>query len=313
MDEDLETASPGTQLRHTLSGLPLLGDDLYLRLQATNLGLVDDFLSELESSLRAEYFQEDRTPLPSAAFLSALSQLWIFGVYELLRTWRQRAREAIALADQLQGLTLGERTSRLEKERERIRETSPYGDDLHDGRWSIVTRIDTEPTFVDTIRAAYDKSEWLFRRLEALRVHLGKHEVPKQKRVPALWPGYGRIDPENGSIYYQFLTRPPQVDVLSRRDVGEMCRDLITDKSNAMLPRAVRDQLRSIAEFGYGAKMVSATLKDGRKFDDVIVVCDCEISAVGTFPDLPFDAREVISVESQIKREDLQNSVPPKV
>ena len=31
--------------------------------------------------------------------VSALSQLWIFGVYEMLRTWRQRLQDVLKFAD----------------------------------------------------------------------------------------------------------------------------------------------------------------------------------------------------------------------
>lgn len=41
------------------------------------------------------------------------------------------------------------------------------------------------------INEAYDRTEPLFRRFEALRMNLAKHEVPKTKGVPSLAPGYG--------------------------------------------------------------------------------------------------------------------------
>jgi hypothetical protein len=287
-----------TELAQALQNLPLFGDDIYLRMQAINLGLVDDFLADLESRLLAEYMQADGTPLPSAAFLSALSQLWIFGVYELLRTWRQRVREATSLAAKLQPASTQERQRLLESERQRIRETSPYGMDIEDGRRCIVQRIDEDPAFVDAIRAAADKIESVFRKIEALRVHLAKHEVPKTKGAPAFAPGYGRIDMDNGSICYEFLVRPPEVDNLSRRDVADACRELVTDKTAMMLPESVRAQLEGIPEIGYGAKKVIATLKDGREFDDVFVLWGREIASVGTHPEQPFDARDVVRVRA---------------
>ena len=287
-----------TELSRALHDLPLLGDDVYLRMQATNLGLVDDFLADLESRLLAEYMQSDRTPLPSAVFLSALSQLWIFGVYELLRTWRQRVREATSLAAKLQSASTQERQRLLESEHQRIRETSPYGADVEDGRWRTVERIDQELAFVEAIRAAADKVESIFRRIQALRVHLAKHEVPKAKGTPAFAPGYGRIDMDDGSIYYQFLVRPPEVDKLSRRDVADACRELATDKTAAMLPENVRPQLEGIPEIAYGARRVIATLKDGREFDDVFVLWGREIASVGMRPEQPFDARDVVRVRA---------------
>ena len=298
MAEKVTGVTPGAALAQALRDLPLLGDDMYLRMQAINLGFVDDFLADLETQLLAEYRALDKTPLDSAAFVSALSQLWIFGVYELLRTWRQRARDALSLAEVLNSTDTDAREARLHRERERMRETSPYGEAIVDDRWRIVERISKDQSFVEAIRTALDKTEWVFRRIEALRVHLAKHEVPKQKGSPALAPGYGRINMENGSIYYQFLVRPPEVDVLSRRDVADACRDFQIDKTTAMLPDSVRAQLKTIPEFAYGAKQVTATLKDGREFTYVFVLWDREVGSVGSHPSLPFDARDVVRVRA---------------
>lgn len=77
-------------LPNALRKLTLLGDDPFLSMQATNIGLVDAFLNILESRLMRERFAQDGTPLDTA-FVLAQSQMWIFATYELLRTWKQRA------------------------------------------------------------------------------------------------------------------------------------------------------------------------------------------------------------------------------
>jgi len=51
---------------------------------------------ELEEQVLAKLFHEERTPMETM-FLSAQSQMWIFAAYEILRTWRQRAREVLKL------------------------------------------------------------------------------------------------------------------------------------------------------------------------------------------------------------------------
>jgi hypothetical protein len=68
-------------------------------MQAVNIDLVDGHLEELEAELLQEYMANDRPPLPSMMFVSALSQMWVFAAYELLRTWRQRAREIMLVLD----------------------------------------------------------------------------------------------------------------------------------------------------------------------------------------------------------------------
>ena len=42
-----------------------------------------------------EYIDIERTPSDTAMFVSAQSQMWIFALYELLRTWRSRTRKLI--------------------------------------------------------------------------------------------------------------------------------------------------------------------------------------------------------------------------
>ena len=82
----------------SLSTLHLINDDMYLRSQAFNLNIVDNFLTDLEYRVLHDLHEMERTP-PSAHFISAQSQMWIFAAYELLRTWQQRAKEMEKWAD----------------------------------------------------------------------------------------------------------------------------------------------------------------------------------------------------------------------
>src|SRR5688500_2713700 len=63
-------------LRQALLGLRLLGDDLYLRMQAVNLAMVDVFLFELEATVLRKHVEEESSSMEEAAFLSAQSQMW---------------------------------------------------------------------------------------------------------------------------------------------------------------------------------------------------------------------------------------------
>jgi hypothetical protein len=281
-------------------------------MQATNLGMVDDFLVELEANLLREYHELQRTPVDLALFASALSQLWIFGVYELLRTWRQRVREALDLDGQLRQLDEGGRQLLLQTKREGIRETFPYSEGRQEMHASAIERLAMDYQYVESIRIASDQAESIFRRIEALRIHLAKHEVPKMKGSAAFAPGYGRIHMETGSIYYQFEVRPPQVDVLSRRDIADACRELLLDRSKAMLPEGIRVRMRPIQEIGYGAKQVVVTLKDGTEFEDVFVLWDREVSSVGRYPELPFDARDVVAVRPTVSTDLPHSGMSPR-
>jgi hypothetical protein len=39
----------------------------------------------------------------------------------------------------------------------------------------------TDEGFFSELQTAFDRSEWVFRQIEALRVHLAKHEMPRDK------------------------------------------------------------------------------------------------------------------------------------
>jgi hypothetical protein len=96
------------RIRDALRELPLL-DEVFLGMQAMNVDLVDAYLESWEEQLLQEYMQRDRTPFESAVSVSAFSQMWVFAVYELLRTWRGRVREIVKWADRVRDLDGAER------------------------------------------------------------------------------------------------------------------------------------------------------------------------------------------------------------
>lgn len=73
--------------------LPFLDEDLYLGMQAMNVGLVDPIVTDYEYALLRELFEREKTPVPEALTVSALSQMWIYSLYEVLRMWRDRMYE----------------------------------------------------------------------------------------------------------------------------------------------------------------------------------------------------------------------------
>lgn len=84
------------KLDTSLSKLVFLGDDAFLRSQLFSLNYVDQFITRLEYENLQTWFRDDRVPLEDSLLLSAQSQMWIFAIYELLRTWKQRIRTITA-------------------------------------------------------------------------------------------------------------------------------------------------------------------------------------------------------------------------
>lgn len=195
--------------------LPLF-EDLFLNMQGQNVMLVDFYLQDLERDLLREYIEIERTPFPSTLIVSALNQMWIFALYELLRTWRQRVRD------------LRQEAAKPLPPSENAPDAEPALPELAGlYRQEQLQRLRNDPTFAVKVNEAYGRIEPLFRRIEALRMNLAKHEVPKMKGVPALAPGYGRIDMTSGSIVWQVDLGGMTVDMVSRRSLADQLRRIV--------------------------------------------------------------------------------------
>lgn len=211
-----ETIEPHA-LTDALQSLYLLGDDLYLRLQVTNIGIVDQFIMELEYRVLRRLIDEERTPADDATFLNAQSQMWIFATYELLRTWMQRAKEVLTLA----------RSGKLEVRVADLEADQGYA---HVGRQMRAVQLRAvldSPTLLTRIEDDLRRAHIPFRRMEFVRMALAKHEVAKQKHSIALAPGYGRINMWCGSLDYQMEKGQVILGNISRRDIADELRAMV--------------------------------------------------------------------------------------
>lgn len=208
------------ELPQALKSLYLLGDDLYLRLQVTNIGIVDQFVMDLEYHVLRRSIAEERTPGEDAAFLNAQSQMWIFATYELLRTWKQRAKEVLTLA----------RSGKLEARLADLEADQGY---IHLGRQMRASQLRAvleRPSLLVRIEDDLRRAHMPFRRLEFIRMSLAKHEVAKQKHSIASAPGYGRINFECGSLDYQMEKGQLILGNISRRDIADELRAMTKGK-----------------------------------------------------------------------------------
>lgn len=295
MNNFIQKYNSDISIDEALLSLPLF-DNIYFRMQAINLSMVDDFLIDLENKLLTEYVEIERTPIESALFVSAISQLWIFGLYELLRTWRQRCREIINFIEIVNTLSEKDRSYNI-----KLKENEIKGNDINLSSvgsitWHTYEQALRDNKYIVLLRDSYDKGELLFRRIEALRIYLAKHEIPKQKGSLTPAPGYGRIDVSNGSIYWQVLLKDNQVDVVSRRDIAEDCRYLLKDKYNYLLSPNIQKEVEKLKDYMYGVKLVNITLNNGTKFKNVQIAWNKEVIFVPTYDEIPFDAKDIIDV-----------------
>lgn len=210
-----EAIEPGALLM-ALAQLHLLGSDPYMGMQAHNLDLVDQFLMDLEYRVLREWFESERTP-PEAHFLGAQSQMWIFAAYELLRTWRQRAREIVKWG------TSGGLQQKLEALKQIDDGYKHYGREVRIAQLEEVIRA---PAIIEVLQGQLRITHVPFTRLEHIRVAMAKHEVSGRAKSVALMPGYGRLNMHCGSLDYELENGRYIIGTISRRDIADEIRAL---------------------------------------------------------------------------------------
>lgn len=230
--ENIDPAALAVALR----GLTLFGDDPYLSMQATNLGIVDGFLTQLEMQLMRLRMEQEGTPFAEAAFLSAQSQMWIFAAYEALRTWRQRAKDVIKLAE---NGGLGHKIAALEADQGFTHHARLI-------RADQLRRVQGNPKLTDTLRQDLKRIHMPFARMEALRISLAKHEEGGRRNSIAYAPGYGRINLWCGAIDYELTVGRAILGTISHRDIANDIRAIAT------IPPPTDEDIASFDEFMKG-------------------------------------------------------------
>lgn len=187
---------------------------------------------KIEVDLWREYIETDSTPLQSMIFVSAISQLWIFGLYELLRTWldwvskliehRKRFEREAQVLEHRAG-----RVVRVEKQNDEVQEAENLNDHFYTESFR---GVENDPSYVNELRYARDLVRPVSRKIELVRVTLAKHEIPKAKGKRAFAPGYARIDSATQSLCWIVRLKDGTEDLISRRRTADMCRRLLKKK-----------------------------------------------------------------------------------
>lgn len=225
----------GLEIPSALEGLTLFRDP-YLGMQAFNLAVVDSFLNSLEAQLLQRFFAEDRTPTDDAMFLNAQSQMWIFAAYEVMRTWRQRAKDVIKWHEN-GGLKL--KLEALEAD-----QGFPHYGNM--SRAAMLRDVMGDPSLVEALRDDLKRTHILFTRMEYLRVSLAKHEVRGKAKALAIAPGYGRINSLCGALDYELSNGRYIIGYLNRRDIADSLREI------PALPVPAAEELESFEAFMRG-------------------------------------------------------------
>ncbi len=211
-----DVAEIGTgDLYEALMSLAGFADNPYLAMQASQLCLVDNTLNTLEQEVMRHQF-DDEPPRGKIALLGALSPMWIYAAYELLRTWRQRCEDVIKLAE---NSGIGLKATHLERD---------LGYRHYDRELRAQQLRDTQerPELVEQMRRDLRRTEMGFTTLEFIRVALAKHEVSKKgnKKPIAFAPGLARPNRWCGSMEYELSNGGAIISYVTRRDIAETIR-----------------------------------------------------------------------------------------
>lgn len=196
--------------------LPFFEDDLYLSMQAMNVGVVDSIITQQEYELLREYRELERTPGDSAAAVSAQSQMWVYGLYELLRLWRDRRfqfeklRQNGGIDPKIEGMPTDDPINYTVEVRKRQ-----------------LLRFKDDPKYRETVETAWLALEPTYRMTELFRMNLAKHCAPGKNGVIPRAPGYGRINAWCGAIDFELIEKDGYYSILNRRDIADTLRTAI--------------------------------------------------------------------------------------
>ena len=202
----------------TMSWMKLvLFDDVFLNMQGMNIGLADSIVTQCEYQLLQEYFELEKTPSQTALTVGALSQMWVFALYEVLRQWRDRKFQFKKCFD----------NGGIEY---KIQQLSK-GDDLNlaeNIRSSQLREYQRSEEIRQKLDEQWNLFEPIYRIVELYRMNLAKHCAPGKDNIIPSAPGYGRINMLCGAMDYELIQKDRSCYVLNRRDIADSLRDLFS-------------------------------------------------------------------------------------
>lgn len=204
--------------------LPFFKDDVFLGMQAMNIGIVDQIITQYEYELLREYNKIEKTP-DSTMAVSALSQMWIYSLYEVLRMWRDRKFEFEKLRKN-GGID--------QKVKDMV--DDPLNQTIN-ARKQQMLRFKDDLRYREHIDAVWSGIEEIYRATELIRINLAKHCAPGKNSIIPMSPGSARINDWCGSLDFQLVERNreyPQIESdsyyteLNRRDIADALRDFFS-------------------------------------------------------------------------------------
>jgi hypothetical protein len=169
-------------------------------------------------SILRKPFEIEKTPTQQALFVFAQSQMWIFALYELLRTWFQRARK---LKTWKSSGALGEMLQRVQNDVHNL------GAHMRARHIEWVMKDKDAISQLEICEAAITP---VYDLTSAIRINLAKHEVKGKPNIAVRAPGYGRINGFCGALDFELYFGDGAFQFLNRRDIADLLRNVETPR-----------------------------------------------------------------------------------
>ena len=206
--------------------LPFFMDDTCLGMQAINVGIVDNVIAQYEKLLLDYYWRDDDT-VNLVLTISALSQMWVYNLYEVLRLWKERYSDFKQLKEldddpDTKNVTNNQK-KRLEERYEKMVDDDPLN-------MTVITRkaqlknYKSKPEYRDLIENTWDELGAVFSMVNVYRINLAKHEAPKKSNIIPRNPGVPRINIWCGAIDHDLIEHDGSYRTMNRRDIADALR-----------------------------------------------------------------------------------------
>ena len=223
---------PGKRLLDVLTALPLF-DSVFLQMQAQNVAVVHAHLASLEDEMVHEYDERGQIPHKTVALVSSLGQMWIFALYEVLRTWRQMVNELLSYRKGLDPIpgqpSVEEKRAKLGSKREASYHPA-VSEELLDTTYNEAFRqVARDGTYAQQLESALAAVTPVLGRIADLRVALAKHELPGIRGVKAYGTDHAKIDVESRSLLWMVERKDGTSEPTSRRGLVKELLELRVD------------------------------------------------------------------------------------
>jgi hypothetical protein len=201
-------------------GIPLC-EDVWLGMQLRNIAIVDlGVLRDIELQAMQSYFADDRVDGNILMLLSATSQMWVFSLYEFMRTWRSKAKHILKTAVEYQTVAPRKKKKFLQQILDNAEGKHKFVRIAPNFYHEQLSKID-DPAFVASVQKYFDDTAGLFSEVSFLRVALAKHEVEGKPGFAAEAPGYGRMSYWTGSLYWHLVNKDGYQERVERVELAD--------------------------------------------------------------------------------------------